>query len=60
MRVAFVTGGTSGIGAAAAQALLAAGYRVAVNHGSNIETAQRFAARITGVTLSINGGKYMA
>lgn len=48
MRVALVTGGTSGIGAAAAEALLTAGYRVAVNYGSNIETAQRFAAR-TGI-----------
>ena len=43
MRVALVTGGTSGIGAATAQALKAAGYRVAANYGSHTEAALRFA-----------------
>jgi acetoacetyl-CoA reductase len=48
MRVALVTGGTSGIGAATAEALLAAGYRVAANYGSHAEAAQQFTAR-TGI-----------
>jgi len=48
VRGALVTGGIAGIGAAAAEALLAAGYRVAVNYGSHDEAAQRFAAR-TGI-----------
>ena len=33
MRVALVTGGTAGIGAAAAEALHGTGYRVAANYG---------------------------
>lgn len=33
MRVALVTGGTAGIGAAAAEALHGLGYRVAANYG---------------------------
>ena len=48
MRVALVTGGSIGIGAATAEALLAAGYRVAVNFASHAEAAQAFAAR-TGI-----------
>jgi acetoacetyl-CoA reductase len=48
MRVALVTGGTAGIGAATAQALLGAGYRVAVNYGSRTDLAQAFTAR-TGI-----------
>ena len=48
MRVALVTGGTAGIGAATAEALLAAGYRVAANYGSHVDTAQHFTAR-TGI-----------
>jgi len=47
-RVALVTGGTSGIGAASAEALLAAGYRVAANFGANQAAARRFAGR-TGI-----------
>jgi len=47
-RVALVTGGTVGIGAAISEALLAAGYRVAANYGHNIEAAHRFEAR-TGI-----------
>ncbi|MDP2452017.1 MAG: acetoacetyl-CoA reductase [Polaromonas sp.] len=48
MRVALVTGGTVGIGAATAEALVAAGYRVAVNYGGNRLAAEAFTAR-TGI-----------
>jgi acetoacetyl-CoA reductase len=48
MRVALVTGGTAGIGAATAEALLAAGYRVAANYGGNHAAAEAFTAR-TGI-----------
>jgi acetoacetyl-CoA reductase len=41
-RVAVVTGGTRGIGAAICKALKAAGYRVAANYGGNDEAAQKF------------------
>ena len=41
-RVALVTGGTRGIGAATSKALKAAGYAVAANYGGNDETAQKF------------------
>src|ERR1700733_6503798 len=41
-RVAVVTGGTRGIGAAIAKALKAAGYKVAANYGGNDEAAQQF------------------
>ena len=47
-RVALVTGGTSGIGAAIAQALRAAGYRVAASFGSDVRVADEFATR-TGI-----------
>src|SRR5258707_13364722 len=43
-RVALVTGGTRGIGAAIAKALKAAGYAVAANYGGNDEAAQKFKA----------------
>lgn len=48
MRVALVTGGSTGIGAATAEALLAAGYRVGVNFASHEEVAQAFTVR-TGI-----------
>ncbi|SEA55526.1 acetoacetyl-CoA reductase [Variovorax sp. YR216] len=48
MRTALVTGGTAGIGAAAAQALAAAGYRVAASYGSHADAASRFSER-TGI-----------
>lgn len=47
-RTAFVTGGIRGIGAGVAVALKAAGYAVAVNYRSNVETAERF-TRETGI-----------
>jgi acetoacetyl-CoA reductase len=43
-RVAVVTGGTRGIGAAISKALKAAGYSVAANYGGNDEAAQKFKA----------------
>jgi acetoacetyl-CoA reductase len=48
-RVAVVTGGTRGIGAGIAKALIAAGYRVAATYHGNDEAAAKFAAE-TGVT----------
>jgi acetoacetyl-CoA reductase len=47
-RVALVTGGTRGIGAAIAKALKAAGHTVAANYGGNDEAAQKFKAE-TGI-----------
>jgi acetoacetyl-CoA reductase len=41
-RVALVTGGTRGIGAAISKALKGAGYTVAANYGGNDEAAQKF------------------
>src|SRR5246127_2326363 len=49
-RVAVVTGGTRGIGAAVAKALQAAGYRVAANYGGNDEAAAKFNAA-TGIAV---------
>jgi acetoacetyl-CoA reductase len=47
-RVAVVTGGTRGIGAAISKALSAAGCKVAANYGGNDEAAQKFKAA-TGI-----------
>ena len=47
-KVALVTGGTRGIGAAIAKALKAAGYKVAANYGGNDEAANKFKAE-TGI-----------
>ncbi len=47
-RVALVTGGSRGIGAAVSKALLAAGYKVAANYAGNDEAAQRFKSE-TGI-----------
>jgi acetoacetyl-CoA reductase len=41
-RVAVVTGGTRGIGAAISKALKTAGYKVAANYGGNDEAANKF------------------
>src|SRR6266568_3674788 len=43
-RVALVTGGTRGIGAAIAKSLQAAGYKVAANYGGNDEAARKLKA----------------
>src|ERR1700676_4868196 len=48
VRVALVTGGTRGIGAAIAKALKAAGYTVAATYAGNDEAAQKFKAE-TGI-----------
>ena len=49
-RVALVTGGTRGIGAAISKALKAVGYRVAANYGGNDEAAAKFKAE-TGIAV---------
>jgi len=49
-RVAVVTGGTRGIGAAISKALKGAGYTVAANYGGNDEAAQKFKAE-TGIAV---------
>src|SRR5206468_8119837 len=47
-RVALVTGGTRGIGAAISKALKAAGYNVAANYAGNDQAAEKFKAE-TGI-----------
>jgi acetoacetyl-CoA reductase len=47
-RVAVVTGGTRGIGAAISRALKTSGYKVAANYGGNDEAAQKFKSQ-TGI-----------
>ncbi|MEL6227441.1 MAG: SDR family NAD(P)-dependent oxidoreductase, partial [Pseudomonadota bacterium] len=47
-RVAVVTGGTRGIGAAISKALKSKGYRVAASYAGNDEAAQKFSAE-TGI-----------
>jgi len=49
-RVAVVTGGTRGIGAAISKALKAAGYTVAANYGGNDEAANKFKSE-TGINV---------
>jgi acetoacetyl-CoA reductase len=49
-RVALVTGGTRGIGAAIDKALQAAGYKVAATYGGNDEAAAKFKAE-TGIAV---------
>src|ERR1044072_830616 len=49
-RVAVVTGGTRGIGAAISKALKAAGYKVAASYAGNDEAANKFKAE-TGITV---------
>ena len=49
-RVALVTGGSRGIGAAISKHLKEAGYKVAANYGGNDEAAQKFKAE-TGIAV---------
>src|SRR5271167_1194449 len=49
-RVAVVTGGTRGIGAAVCKALKTAGYKVAASYGGNDEAARKFKAE-TGIAV---------
>jgi acetoacetyl-CoA reductase len=49
-RVAVVTGGTRGIGAAIAKALKSAGYKVAANYAGNDEAANKFTSE-TGIAV---------
>src|SRR6266852_3220779 len=56
-RVALVTGGTRGIGAAIAKALKAAGYKVAANYGGNDEAAQKFKSDVSSFEACADGVK---
>src|SRR5437764_589961 len=51
-RVAVVTGGTRGIGAAISKALKAAGYKVAATYAGNEEAAQKFKVE-TGINKAL-------
>ena len=51
-RVALVTGGTRGIGAAISKALKAAGYKVAASYAGNDAAAEKFKAE-TGIAVYI-------
>ena len=50
-RVALVTGGTRGIGAAISKALKAAGYKVAASYAGNDAAADKFKAE-TGIPIA--------
>jgi acetoacetyl-CoA reductase/3-oxoacyl-[acyl-carrier protein] reductase len=59
-RVAFVTGGTRGIGAAISKSLVSQGATVAAGYGRNSEHAQKFLAELTaasnGAEVSVHHG----
>src|SRR6476620_2666498 len=59
-RVAFVTGGTRGIGAAISKSLVSQGATVAAGYGRNSEHAQKFLAELTaasnGAQVSVHHG----
>src|SRR4029079_9098086 len=59
-RVALVTGGTRGIGAAISRALKKAGYNVAANYGGNDEAAQAFKKDTTIRVFKWDVGDYVA
>jgi acetoacetyl-CoA reductase len=59
-RVALVTGGTRGIGAAISRALKKAGYNVAANYGGNDEAAQAFKKDTKIPVFKWNVGDYVA
>ena len=54
-KVAVVTGGSRGIGAAISKALKGAGYTVAANYGGNDEAANKFKAE-TGIAVRVIDG----
>ena len=59
-RVAFVTGGTRGIGAAISKSLVSQGATVAAGYGRNTEHAQKFLAELSaasdGAEVSVHQG----
>lgn len=57
-RVALVTGGTRGIGAAISKALQAAGYKVAASYAGNDEAAARFSDKTGIATYKWDVGSY--
>lgn len=57
-RVALVTGGTRGIGAAICKALHAQGYKVAATFAGNVEAAQRFTEETGIATYKWDVGSY--
>ncbi len=59
-KVAVVTGGTRGIGAAISQALLADGYAVAATYHGNDEAAQAFRDKTGASVFKFDVGKYDA
>ena len=59
-RVALVTGGTRGIGAAISKALKNAGYNVAANYGGNDEAAQAFKKETKIPVFKWDVGDYVA
>ena len=59
-RVALVSGGTRGIGAAISESLLKAGYKVAVTYAGNVAAANAFQARTGAVAYRWDAGDFDA